>query len=232
MSNTKSKDTGPSPSATSSERRRKTSRRTSADSATKATKPSAQNQNRVLRLFEHLELGVDKTIDLKSSVADLSNEERIKLAQRIDQSNQTQAIVTTLLEHLIANTDSNQNRATHSMVEHDSKNERSKPSREKRQSRPRAHQKTQTSETPQKQAVRLWLTINLGWRDINGGHSEIKETIAELGGLLIEDIQQLKVKEHSSLLLVEEGFEEDLITAINGEHFQSKTLSINFNKRT
>ena len=231
LSNKKSKDTVHPPSATSRERRRKTSHRSQAESVTKVTQASSQNDNRVSRLFEYLESGVDESIDFKTSVADLSNEEKVKLAQRIDQSNQTQAIVTTLLEHLIANTHSNQNRAGHSVVEHGTKSEKPKPSRHKRQSRvSHAHEHTQTSETPQKQSVRAWLTINLGWRDINGGHSAIKEAIAELGGLLIEDIQQLKVKEHSSLLLVEEGFEEDLITAINGESFQSKTLSINFNK--
>ena len=76
-----------------------------------------------------------------------------------------------------------------------------------------------------------WISINLGWRDVEGGHTALKNLIAELGGLLLEDIMQLKVKEHKSLILVDKGFEEDLIAAINGETFQSKRLIMNYQSR-
>ena len=71
-----------------------------------------------------------------------------------------------------------------------------------------------------------WLYINLGWRDCSGGFSAIKELIAELGGLLPEDITQIKVKDRHSLIVVDPMFWDDLTAAVNGEYHNDKKLRL------
>ena len=71
-----------------------------------------------------------------------------------------------------------------------------------------------------------WLKINLGLMDADGDESSVREMIADLGGLLPEDIGQLKVKERFSLLTVDQSFESDLMLAINGESLEGRTLRI------
>jgi hypothetical protein len=54
----------------------------------------------------------------------------------------------------------------------------------------------------------------------------VKELIAELGGLLPEDIDHIQVKDRHSLITIEPVFSEDLIAAIQGERFGDKLLRI------
>jgi RNA recognition motif-containing protein len=54
----------------------------------------------------------------------------------------------------------------------------------------------------------------------------VRDLIAELGGLLPEDVDQLKVKGQYSLVKVDPSFEEDLIEALSGEQFEGKSLRI------
>ncbi|MAD60644.1 MAG: DEAD/DEAH box helicase [Myxococcales bacterium] len=70
------------------------------------------------------------------------------------------------------------------------------------------------------------LYINLGRKDLRGGHSAVKECIAELGGLLPEDIKQLTVEESKASFVVNAEFQDDLIAAINGEELAHKTLFV------
>lgn len=70
------------------------------------------------------------------------------------------------------------------------------------------------------------LSINLGWKDLKGGHSAVRNLIAELGGLLPEDIKQLTVKALHSSFIVASEFQDDLIAAIDGEELANKTLFV------
>ena len=72
----------------------------------------------------------------------------------------------------------------------------------------------------------VWLYVNVGWRDCEEGFSGVRNLIAELGGLLPEDVDQLKVKGQYSLVRVDPSFEDDLIEALNGELFAGKKLKI------
>ena len=74
------------------------------------------------------------------------------------------------------------------------------------------------------QSPRLY--INLGRKDLRGSHSAVKDCIAELGGLLPEDIKQLTVEESKASFVVNAEFQDDLIAAINGEELAHKTLFV------
>ena len=69
-----------------------------------------------------------------------------------------------------------------------------------------------------------WLYINLGLRDCEGDSAAVRDLIAELGGLLPEDIEHIKVKDRHSLVAIESVFSDDLIAAIHGEQYGDKTL--------
>ena len=71
-----------------------------------------------------------------------------------------------------------------------------------------------------------WLYINVGWRDCESGFSGVRDLIAELGGLLPEDVDQLKVKGRYSLVKVARSFERDLVDALSGETFAGKRLKV------
>ena len=69
------------------------------------------------------------------------------------------------------------------------------------------------------------LFVNLGRKDgYNAQH--LRELIAELGGLLPEDILSTSVRPRFSFLMVDAEFAEDLIEAINGERVKGRLIRI------
>ena len=178
----------------------------------------------------HIDLGF-----LSEELSALTFSEMSQLASDLDQHDQSQAVLLNIFTAIKA---SNQERI-------------SKKNREPRRSRvdssSRSSDSNQTADTSDQMYDRSesqddthasgdterqpqWLYINLGWRDCNGGFSAIKELIAELGGLLPEDITQIKVKDRHSLIVVDPMFWDDLTAAINGEYYNDKKLRLELAK--
>ena len=155
------------------------------------------------RLMSSANLDID-------SFVQLSETELSKLAQNIIDSETAPKLTFTILNILQSNLKLSLNRTKDS------------------QTKPEKTHCRQAKKVPLKEAgsESQKLHINLGWRDLTGGHSAVKELIAELGGLLPEDIKQLNVKASRSTFLVDRIFQDDLIAAINGEEVFNKTLSV------
>jgi len=71
------------------------------------------------------------------------------------------------------------------------------------------------------------LFVNLGRRD---GHrqAQVVDILAELGGLLPEDFQEVALRNRHAFLSVPREYAEDLIEAVDGESLKRKVLRIEF----
>ncbi len=69
--------------------------------------------------------------------------------------------------------------------------------------------------------------VSLGERD---GYDvdELRDTLAELGGLLPEDLRDIEVNSRHSFVTVEREFAEDLIAAVNGETLDDRSVRVEF----
>ena len=69
------------------------------------------------------------------------------------------------------------------------------------------------------------LFINLGRKDgYNAQH--LRDLVAELGGLLPEDIFNTSIRPRFSFLIVDDKYADDLIEAINGERVKGRLIRI------
>ena len=150
-----------------------------------------------------------KNIDLQKQISSLSIDELKSLAGHIIDQKLAKSIILGLLKLIQTRNDGLSEDNHTSQIYSESPSTTSK-------------QNLKPSQTPDIH----WLKINLGWQDNKGGYTAIKEEIAELGGLLPEDILQLKVKKKYSIFQVQPEFEGDLVTAIQGELYRQKTLNI------
>ena len=67
--------------------------------------------------------------------------------------------------------------------------------------------------------------INLGRKD-GYNAQRLKDVVADLGGLLPEDIHSASIRPRFSFLTLDEEYIEDLLEAINGEKVKGRTLRI------
>jgi ABC-type amino acid transport substrate-binding protein len=71
------------------------------------------------------------------------------------------------------------------------------------------------------------LFVSLGERD-GFDVDALRETLADLGGLLPEDLREIQLHSRHSYVLVEREFAEDLIAAVNGETLDGRTVRVEF----
>ncbi|MCA9561693.1 MAG: DbpA RNA binding domain-containing protein, partial [Myxococcales bacterium] len=71
------------------------------------------------------------------------------------------------------------------------------------------------------------LFVNLGRRDGMKADA-LREALAELGGILPEDIAHVELRSRHALVSVHDDFAEDLIEAVNGETLGRRTVRIEF----
>ncbi len=69
--------------------------------------------------------------------------------------------------------------------------------------------------------------VSLGERD-GYDTDELRDTLAELGGLLPEDLEDIEVHARHSFVTVEREFAEDLIAAVNGETLDDRSVRVEF----
>ncbi|MGB0647173.1 MAG: DbpA RNA binding domain-containing protein, partial [Bradymonadia bacterium] len=67
--------------------------------------------------------------------------------------------------------------------------------------------------------------INIGRKD-GYNAQRLKDIVADLGGLLPEDIHSASIRPRFSFLTLDEEYVEDLLEAINGEKVKGRTLRI------
>jgi hypothetical protein len=67
--------------------------------------------------------------------------------------------------------------------------------------------------------------VNIGRQDVSHV-SRLKELLAELGGLLPEDISSVQMQGSSSKIEVPHEFTGDLIDALNGEPFADRLIEV------
>jgi hypothetical protein len=218
--------------------RRKTSKRLEGSSALISSEEnqhqSAQTMSELSKLYD---LDQESAIDLKNLSAELSllnAAELDEVSAKLDQQTHSQSVVLKLLSAIV----SLQNTST-PRVESDARAQQKSSTDHQSSPQPDGPPSTSSSGTVKQDAgeksealvkpdlpTSSWLYINIGWRDCSGGFSAIKEFIAELGGLLPEDITQIKVKDRYSLIAVDPMFWDDLMAAVNGEDYRDKTLRI------
>ncbi|MCB9550719.1 MAG: DbpA RNA binding domain-containing protein [Myxococcales bacterium] len=71
------------------------------------------------------------------------------------------------------------------------------------------------------------LFVSLGQRDGFDVES-LREALADLGGLLPEDLREISLYPRHSYVMVEREFAEDLIAAVNGETLDGRTVRVEF----
>ena len=95
------------------------------------------------------------------------------------------------------------------------------PEPEPREARPR---RSRTPEPLGPGEVRLFL--NVGKRDGFNDSEDLRDELAELGGLLPEDFVDVQLRSRHSYAVVHEDFAEDLIEAASGENVGGRTLRV------
>ena len=78
---------------------------------------------------------------------------------------------------------------------------------------------------PRRAAPLEALSVNIGRDDVRDVRA-LKALIAELGGLLPEDISSVQMKRSSSQIEVPQEFSSDLVEALNGEPYGSRLISV------
>ena len=218
------------------ERRKNSKRSENLSIPTSSEEKQHQSAQTVSELSKLYDLDQELAIDLQHLSAELSllnTTELDEVSAKLDQQTHSQSVVLKLLS-AIASLQSTSSPRVASDARTQQKSSMGHRSNTQYDVSPISSSGTRDqgvvkeSETLVKPALSAssWLYINIGWRDCSGGFSAIKELIAELGGLLPEDITQIKVKDRYSLIAVDPMFWDDLMAAVNGEDYRDKTLRI------